>query len=164
MSTHRDKLAPVFGNGTDDTGEGSVPRANNLTAVDLDTDIATISGAWSVIADDPAGAYDMKGLYGSLPAKFAGLASAVEAVTAAGPRQVFIRSFETYAEKLGLKFEEVVKSTPLLIAGTFGDHDKEEMCAEKESEEMLRVWLDSYHVRGSFDDRTLVVLYREEAA
>jgi pyrimidine and pyridine-specific 5'-nucleotidase len=75
MSTHREKLAPVFENGPDDTGEGSIPRANNLTAVDLDTDIATISGAWSVIADDPAGAYDMKGLYGSLPAKFAGLAT-----------------------------------------------------------------------------------------
>ena len=26
----------------------------------------------------------------------------------------------------------------------------------------LRRWLDSYHVKGSFDDRTLVVLYREE--
>lgn len=75
MSTHREKHAPVFENGPDDNGEGSVPRANNLTAVDLDTDIAAISGAWSVIADDPAGAYDMKGLHGSLPAKFAGLAT-----------------------------------------------------------------------------------------
>jgi Protein phosphatase 2C len=28
-------------------------------------------------------------------------------------------------------------------------------------EERLRSWLDSYHVRGSFDDRTLIVVYRE---
>lgn len=75
MSTHRDKPAPVFENGPDNAGEGSPPRANNPPAVDVDTNIATISGAWSVIADDPAGAYDMKGLYGTLPAKFAGLAT-----------------------------------------------------------------------------------------
>jgi pyrimidine and pyridine-specific 5'-nucleotidase len=74
MSTHRDKHAPVSENGPSNTGEGLAPRTN-LTAVDLDTDIAAISGAWNVIADDPAGAYDMKGLYGSLPAKFAGLAT-----------------------------------------------------------------------------------------
>jgi serine/threonine protein phosphatase PrpC len=30
------------------------------------------------------------------------------------------------------------------------------------AQEKLRRWLDSYHVKGSFDDRTLVVLYREE--
>jgi hypothetical protein len=94
----------------------------------------------------------------------AGLASPVEAVTADGPRQVFIRSFGAYAEKLGLGFEEVVKSTPLLMAGTIHDPGKEEMCSETESEEMLRVWLDSYYNRGSFDDRTLVVLYREVAS
>ena len=93
----------------------------------------------------------------------AGLASAVEAVTADGPRQVFIRSVEIYADKLGLPLADVVKSTPLLMAGTISNPG-EELCAEKESEEMLRVWLDSYHVRGSFDDRTLVVLYREMAA
>jgi pyrimidine and pyridine-specific 5'-nucleotidase len=74
MSTHRDKSAPVAENGPDNSGEGLSLRGA-FTSVDLDTDIATISGAWSVIADDPAGAYDMKGLYGSLPAKFAGLAT-----------------------------------------------------------------------------------------
>jgi len=26
----------------------------------------------------------------------------------------------------------------------------------------LRRWLDSYYVKGSFDDRTLVVLFRED--
>lgn len=74
MSTHREKVAPATENGPDNSGEGLSLRGA-FTSVDLDTDIATISGAWSVIADDPAGAYDMKGLYGSLPAKFAGLAT-----------------------------------------------------------------------------------------
>ena len=74
MSTHRDKAAYVTENGSDNNGEGLSPR-DASTSVDLDTDIATISGAWNVIADDPAGAYDMKGLYGFLPAKFAGLAT-----------------------------------------------------------------------------------------
>jgi pyrimidine and pyridine-specific 5'-nucleotidase len=75
MSTHQERLFPISENGADNTGEGSPPRANNPAAVDFNTRIETISGAWSVIADDPAGAYDMKGLYGSLPAKFAGLAT-----------------------------------------------------------------------------------------
>jgi hypothetical protein len=35
-------------------------------------------------------------------------------------------------------------------------------CEEMPSEEKLKIWLDSYYRRGSFDDRTLVVLYREE--
>jgi pyrimidine and pyridine-specific 5'-nucleotidase len=74
MSTHRDKAAYVTENESDNSGEGLSPR-DASTSVDLDTDIATISGAWNVIADDPAGAYDMKGLYGLFPAKFAGLAT-----------------------------------------------------------------------------------------
>jgi pyrimidine and pyridine-specific 5'-nucleotidase len=74
MSTHREKVAHVAENGLDNSDEGLSPR-DASTSVDLDTDIATISGAWNVIADDPAGAYDMKGLYGMLPAKFAGLAT-----------------------------------------------------------------------------------------
>jgi pyrimidine and pyridine-specific 5'-nucleotidase len=75
MSTHRDRHATVSDNMLDNIGESLVPRVDNPTAVDLDTDIATISGAWSVIAHEPAGAYDMKGLLGSLPAKFSGLAT-----------------------------------------------------------------------------------------
>jgi pyrimidine and pyridine-specific 5'-nucleotidase len=73
MSTHRDKATSATENGPDNNGEDLSLRG--ASSVDLDTDIATISGAWSVIADDPTGAYDMKGLYGLLPAKFAGLAT-----------------------------------------------------------------------------------------
>lgn len=75
MSTHREKAVPVAENGPDSDGEVLPSHGNNLASVDLDTSIATISGAWSVIAHDPAGAYDMKGLCGELPAKFAGLAT-----------------------------------------------------------------------------------------
>ena len=75
MSTHREKEAPVAESGADHDDEDLVLRRNSSPSVDLDTNIATISGAWSVIAEDPAGAYDMKGFHGSLPAKFSGLAT-----------------------------------------------------------------------------------------
>lgn len=85
------------------------------------------------------------------------LHSLVETITATGPRQVPIRSVAVYAEKLGVPLAEVVASPALLLAGSRG----EPMCSESSPEDTLQVWLDSYQVRGSFDDRTLVVLYRE---
>lgn len=75
MSTHREKAAPTADDDPDDAGENVQPRGKTSPSVDLDTNIAAISGAWSVIADGSVGAYDMKGLYGTLPAKFAGLAT-----------------------------------------------------------------------------------------
>jgi pyrimidine and pyridine-specific 5'-nucleotidase len=74
MSTHREKTT-VANDDLDSAGEALPPRGKTSPSVDLDTSIAAISGAWSVIADGPVGAYDMKGLYGNLPAKFAGLAT-----------------------------------------------------------------------------------------
>ena len=74
MSTHKEKVATVAEDDLDNTGD-ALPRGKSSPSVDLDTSIAAISGAWSVIADNPVGAYDMKGLYGTLPAKFAGLAT-----------------------------------------------------------------------------------------
>jgi hypothetical protein len=97
--------------------------------------------------------------------KSAGIAVPVELLTEAevAPK-VLIRSITTYAEKLGLGPEQVAKSRPLLIAGTLGEPmcDRS-ICDATKKEDMLRVWLDSYHVRGSFDDRTLVLLFREVA-
>jgi hypothetical protein len=93
----------------------------------------------------------------------AGLAVPVETITEEqGSPRVLIRSIATYAEKLGIAPEEVVKSRPLLIAGAFG----EPMCDRdaRNKEDLLRVWLDSYQVRGSFDDRTLLLLHREVAS
>ncbi|KAH9072932.1 hypothetical protein EDB83DRAFT_2219927 [Lactarius deliciosus] len=75
MSTHKEKVATAADDDLDNAGENLPPRGKTSPSVDLDTSIAPISGAWSVIADGPVGAYDMKGLYGTLPAKFAGLAT-----------------------------------------------------------------------------------------
>lgn len=75
MSTHREKVAATTDDDLDNAGENSPPRGKTSPSVDLDTNIAAISGAWSAIADGPVGAYDMKGLFGTLPAKFAGLAT-----------------------------------------------------------------------------------------
>ncbi|KAI0300556.1 hypothetical protein B0F90DRAFT_1723944 [Multifurca ochricompacta] len=75
MSTHREKRAPEVESGLDCGSEGQPTRGNPSTSVEHDTNIAAISGAWSVIADGPVGAYDMKGLNGLLPAKFSGLAT-----------------------------------------------------------------------------------------
>jgi len=75
MSTHREKVATTADDDLDNARENLPSRGKTSPSVDLDTNIAEISGAWSLIADGPVGAYDMKGLYGTLPAKFAGLAT-----------------------------------------------------------------------------------------
>lgn len=75
MSTHKEKVATVADDDLDNAGESLSLRGKTSPSVDIDTSIAAISGAWSVIADGSVGAYDMKGLYGTLPAKFAGLAT-----------------------------------------------------------------------------------------
>ncbi|GDY07049.1 hypothetical protein LBMAG52_05350 [Planctomycetia bacterium] len=69
-------------------------------------------------------------------------------------RKVRIRFISKLAEKLGLTAEEVVRRAPLLQAG------RGESAALPTSQERLQEWLDSYHVRGSFDDRTLLVMHR----
>jgi pyrimidine and pyridine-specific 5'-nucleotidase len=75
MSTHKEKVATSADNDLNNAGENPLLRGKMSPSVDLDTNIAAISGAWSAIADGPVGAYDMKGLFGTLPAKFAGLAT-----------------------------------------------------------------------------------------
>ncbi len=75
---------------------------------------------------------------------------------------VMICSVDDYAKELGKSVLEVVDSPILLAAGIL----EEQMCNEchhKPPEEKLQLWLDSYYRRASFDDRTLVVLYREES-
>lgn len=77
------------------------------------------------------------------------------------PKTVCISSIANYASELGKSIPEVVASNALLAAGVM----KEQMCEHARNmkpEEKLKIWLDSYYRRGSFDDRTLVVLYREE--
>ncbi|MEQ9671267.1 PP2C family serine/threonine-protein phosphatase [Coleofasciculus sp. G2-EDA-02] len=76
------------------------------------------------------------------------------------PKRVVIRSIANYAKALGKSVADVVASPALLAAGILG----EPICDPDnfKPEERLKIWLDSYSIRGSFDDRTLVVLYRED--
>jgi len=67
-------------------------------------------------------------------------------------QKVHVRSISQLAEKLGLPAEEVVRRTALLKAKA--------VASPSSSLESLQSWLDSYHVRGSFDDRTLLVMHR----
>jgi hypothetical protein len=85
-----------------------------------------------------------------------------EVITKDNPKQVRISYVDRYAQELDRPMLEVIASPALLWAGAYLG---EGMCNEADSmqpEEKLQLWLDSYYRRGSFDDRTLVVLYREE--
>lgn len=71
---------------------------------------------------------------------------------------VTIRSAAEFAELLGVELPALLRSGPLLTAGATlrGPGVVGPTAAER-----LRLWLDAYHVRGSFDDRTLVAVHRE---
>ncbi|MFM9963703.1 MAG: protein phosphatase 2C domain-containing protein [Planctomycetaceae bacterium] len=69
-------------------------------------------------------------------------------------RKVRVRFVSKLAEKLGLPAEEVVRRGALLEACRGHSEDLTTRHAR------LQEWLDSYHVRGSFDDRTLLVMHR----
>jgi len=76
------------------------------------------------------------------------------------PQKVWIRSVADYAKELRVSVAEVVAAPELLAAGS-SEEQMWEQAQDKPPKEKLQIWLDSYKVRGSFDDRTLVVLYRE---
>jgi hypothetical protein len=86
----------------------------------------------------------------------------VEALTADGLKPVCIRSVIDYADKLGLDLGTVLRTPELLEAGASAG--RKLLWRDSEPEKRLQAWLDSYYVRGSFDDRTLVVLYREDVS
>jgi hypothetical protein len=88
------------------------------------------------------------------------LDSDAEALTADGPVRVGVRSAALYASELGVPVERLAASQAWLRAGGRGARLAEAAAA---AEERLRLWLDAYQVRGSFDDRTLVVLHRGRA-
>jgi hypothetical protein len=78
-----------------------------------------------------------------------------EAATANGPQRVRLRSAALYASEMGMAPEALAAAAPLLQAGARGTP----LLAQAATpQERLRLWLDTYQVRGSFDDRTLVVL------
>jgi Protein phosphatase 2C len=77
------------------------------------------------------------------------------------PSVARIYSVADYAKELGKSVHEVVASSALLAGGILNEQMCNE-CYKMQPEERLQLWLDSYYKKGSFDDRTLVILYREE--
>ena len=73
-------------------------------------------------------------------------------------RKERVLSLASLAEKLGLPAEEVVRRISLIGAV----RRKGDAAEPTAPEALLEKWLDSYHVRGSFDDRTLIVMHRQE--
>jgi hypothetical protein len=63
------------------------------------------------------------------------------------------------ALSLGMRFDKLVTDSALLALCRRLPVEKPLGAASPE--ERLRLWLEAYHVRASFDDRTLVILHRE---
>jgi hypothetical protein len=91
----------------------------------------------------------------SLPAD---IDSDVPLATAEGNISVRLRSSALYASSLGCRPLDLATSPDLLRAGARDTPLGKLPTAE---DRLLR-WLDAYQVRGSFDDRTLVVLHWEK--
>jgi hypothetical protein len=76
--------------------------------------------------------------------------------TAEGPMKGWVRSAERLAAALGAKGADLAACPGLLRTASLP-------WRPSPASDRLRWWLDSYQVRGSFDDRTLVVLHRPRA-
>ena len=78
MTTHRDKevRVSVQEDGEDDedgkVGNEVLVVRDSATAVDFDTDVRVLEGAWAALARPKVG---VNGLLGALPMKFGGLAT-----------------------------------------------------------------------------------------
>jgi hypothetical protein len=80
-----------------------------------------------------------------------------EAATPSGPLRLRLRSTSLFASEMGVKPEEIAANPALLRAGARGAA-LASLPQAASPQDRLRTWLDVYTVRGSFDDRTLVVL------
>jgi serine/threonine protein phosphatase PrpC len=76
------------------------------------------------------------------------------------PDKILISSVADYAKELNKEITDVVDSPELLAAGILAESMGEQYRNMSTAEKLL-LWLDSYYQKGSFDDRTLVVLYQE---
>jgi len=74
--------------------------------------------------------------------------------------QVLVRSIRPMAKMAGLEPEDVT-NTPELLAAFGAGAPMLSGCATAPEEDRLLIWLDSYAIRGSFDDRTMVILFKE---
>lgn len=86
------------------------------------------------------------------------LTVAGERLTAEGRQPLALYSVARYAEHLGVPLDGVIADPALLRAGRRPDPLPGHDAAER-----LLAWLDAYQVRGSFDDRTLVIADRERS-
>src|SRR5262249_40224302 len=68
-------------------------------------------------------------------------------VLSAEPQKFKLRSAGTFADKMNVNTKELVASPDLLRAGAMPDGPD----AVQNAAEQLRLWLDAYTVRGSFD-------------
>jgi hypothetical protein len=84
------------------------------------------------------------------------LTIAGERLTVEGRQPLALYSVGRYAEHLGVPVDQVIADSALLRAGCRPDPLPGDDAAER-----LLTWLDAYQVRGSFDDRTLVIADRE---
>lgn len=84
------------------------------------------------------------------------LLSAVELPNPDGSsKTVSVLSMEKLAKALGLASEDLVRDVPRFARAVRRFRSSAQL-----PEEALRLWLEHYHVRGSFDDRTLLILTR----
>lgn len=92
--------------------------------------------------------FDLDAERGEFYSHFDRLISAEE-----NPKAVSLYACDRYAKALGMSVQDLIAS-PALLAAVHWQGDEIEKCPA----EHLRLWLDSYQVKGSFDDRTLVIL------
>lgn len=72
-----------------------------------------------------------------------------------------IRQADRLAEQIGISLKTILEwPLKLLLGGARGEPLAESFVSAS-ADERLRLWLDTFYVRGEFDDRTLAVLYRE---
>jgi len=77
-------------------------------------------------------------------------------LTATGPKPTPICSITDYSRLVNKSIAELIAAPEWLTAGVPAEINTN----GNTPEQRLQCWLDTYHVRGSFDDRTLVVLFR----
>ncbi|NEO27777.1 MAG: protein phosphatase 2C domain-containing protein, partial [Kamptonema sp. SIO4C4] len=70
------------------------------------------------------------------------------------PQQVSVWSSRQFARILGFSLADLIATPPLFAVARELDTNNRNSPQEK-----LRLWLDSYSQKGSFDDRTLVILH-----
>lgn len=82
MSTHQDKDHPPAPTVSDDSSESESsrssptrrPRLSLAPSVDIDSEVTAMTGAWGALAEYSGAGVDVRGLLGTLPPKFTGLA------------------------------------------------------------------------------------------